>query len=294
MFLLNEGYIKWEKKNNKLTSTLTNDVTELKDWTKEQAIETVFIDKIPASIEEIITFWATATTLNDYIALEAQEEYFAGGTTQRQFKNISGIKFLNKDNVATVNGVDYNNRENGGNDVLSITIKNVDPKAIWNFAFAVAPMYYYSDAAHIAAFDFESNFGVEYASPSFMSKVVKNPDKIGVPMGAGAYAASKSSGGLENIGSGDFYSLGVIYFERNPYYVMGPATIKKVRFKVVSSTQILNSLYSGEIDFAEPNAKPETIKELDGKNRTASATSPSLRRATAISVLMRAKSPTFT
>lgn len=265
VFLLNEGYIKWEKKNNKLTSTLVNDVTKLKDWTKEQAIETVFIDKIPASIEEIITFWATATTLNDYIALEAQEEYFAGETTQRQFKNISGIKFLNKDNVATVNGVDYNNRENGGNDVLSITIKNVDPKAIWNFAFAVAPMYYYSDAAHIAAFDFESNFGVEYASPSFMSKVVKNPDKIGVPMGAGAYAASKSSGGLENIGSGDFYSLGVIYFERNPYYVMGPATIKKVRFKVVSSTQILNSLYSGEIDFAEPNAKPETIKELDGK-----------------------------
>ena len=265
VFLYNEGCIKWEKKENKLTTNVANNVTELKDWTKEQAIKTVEMDKIPRHIEEIITYWATATTLNDYITLEAQEKYFAGGTTERKYKNISGIKFLNKDDVATVNGVDYNNRASGGNDVLSITIKNVDPKAIWNFAFAVAPMYYYSDAGHIAAFDFESNFGVEYASPSFMSKVVKNPDKIGVPMGAGAYAASKSSGGLDNVGSGDFYSLGVIYFERNPYYLMGPAKIKKVRFKVVSSMQILNSLYSGEIDFAEPNAKPETIKELDGK-----------------------------
>ncbi|MFR7880741.1 MAG: hypothetical protein ACLU5J_04135 [Christensenellales bacterium] len=28
---------------------------------------------------------------------------------------------------------------------------------------------------------------------------------------------------------------------------------------------MLNSLYNGEIDFIEPNAKPETIDELDSK-----------------------------
>lgn len=46
---------------------------------------------------------------------------------------------------------------------------------------------------------------------------------------------------------------------------MGAAKINKVRFQVVSSASILNSLYRGEIDYAEPNAKPETISELNGK-----------------------------
>ena len=103
------------------------------------------------------------------------------------------------------------------------------------FAFTVAPTYYYSNAEQIAKFDFESNFGVEYGSQTFMNEVVKDPNKIGVPVGAGPYAASKASGGIENISSSDFYSLGIIYFERNPYYIMGPATIKKIRYQVVSS-----------------------------------------------------------
>lgn len=64
---------------------------------------------------------------------------------------------------------------------MSIKIKDVDPKAIWNFAFSVAPMYYYSDAEHIAKFDYVSNFGVEYASQTFMNEVVNSPAKIGVP-----------------------------------------------------------------------------------------------------------------
>ena len=271
VFLYNEGYITWNKKEAKLLSSLVNDPKTLKNWTKEQAISTILADKIPNSIEEVLMYWNTSVTLNSYLVNEAMENYFKD-PSKKKYTNISGIKFANKDAAVTVNGKKYDKPEynadgsvKSGNEVLSITINDVDPKAIWNFSFGVAPMYYYSDAAHIEAFDFEANFGVEYASQTFMNTVVKDPNKIGVPVGAGPYAASKSSGGITGISAGDFYSLGVIYFERNPHFVLGAPTIKKIRYQVVASAQMLNSLYNNEIDFAEPNAKPETISELDGK-----------------------------
>jgi peptide/nickel transport system substrate-binding protein len=127
-------------------------------------------------------------------------------------------------------------------------------------------MYYYSDEERINKFDYDENFGVEYASQTFMNEVVKHPNKISVPVGAGAYAASKSSGGITNISAGDFYDKGVIYFERNPHFLMGQPKINKVRYQVVSSSQMLNTLYNGEVDIVTPNAKPETIEELSKKN----------------------------
>jgi peptide/nickel transport system substrate-binding protein len=269
-FFYNEGYITWNKKNAELTFSLGK-LETAKNYTKEQAIDIVYNDKMPKEIDVIVTYWMTATTLFEYLVNAEMEKYFAANT-EREFPNISGIKFANKDSAVTVNGKTYEqakyneagNLEADSYEVLSITINNVDPKAIWNFSFAVAPMYYYSDQEHIEKFDYVANFGVEYGSQTFMNEVLKG-DKIGVPVGAGPYAASKSSGGLENVTAADFYNLGVIYFERNPYYVLGPAKIKKVRYQVVSSNQMLNALYNGEVDFVEPNAKPETITELDGK-----------------------------
>ena len=271
-FLYNEGYISWSKKEGKLLSSLVNDPSTLKLWTKDQAIKTILADKIPNAISEVVLYWQTATNLNDYLVNLAMEEYYQSGA-ERKFTNISGIKFANKDGSVTVNGKTYNKPEynadgsvkDGSNEVLSITINDVDPKAIWNFAFSVAPMYYYSDAEHIAKFDYESNFGVEYASQTFMNEVIKDPQKLGVPVGAGAYAASRSDGGIDNVKPNEFYNLGVVYYERNPHYLMGPAKIKKLRFKIVPANQMLNVLYNGEVDFVEPNAKPETISELNGK-----------------------------
>ena len=267
-FLYNEGYIVWNRDEGKLyynADTKENVLT----WSKERAIDFVYNANIPYDIATVVQYWATASTLNSYLTNVAMENYFQNASIK--FPNISGIKFANHKEPVVVNGVTYPvptysaDGQAQGNEVLSITIHDVDPKAIWNFAFSVAPMYYYSDKEHIDAFNFIDEFGVERGSQSFMETVVKNPDKLGVPVGAGPYAASKSSGGFENVGAGDFYDKGVIYFERNPYYIMGPATIKKVRYQVVSSTQMLNALYNKEIDFAEPNANPETIAELDSK-----------------------------
>ena len=267
-FLYNEGYIVWNRDEGKLYYNADTQANVL-GWSKERAIEFVYNANIPDDIGTVIQYWATATSLNNYLTNLAMENYFQ--TADILFPNISGIQFANRTEPVVVNGVTYNvptytsEGQAEGNEVLSITIHGVDPKAIWNFAFSVAPMYYYSDQAHIDAFDYVSNFGVERGSQTFMETVVKNPSRLGVPVGAGPYAASKSSGGLENITAGDFYDKGVIYFERNPYYIMGSALIKKVRYQVVSSTQMLNALYNKEIDFAEPNANPETIAELDGK-----------------------------
>lgn len=276
VFLYNEGYINWDKKDAKLTCSFTNDPTEIKTWTKQQALDMVYASMVPDKISEIVQYWGTASTIYEEIINAEMTEYFKD--RERIYPNISGIQFANRTKDVTVNGKTYappvyadgearTHVQDGYNEVLSITINKVDPKAIWNFSLGIAPMYYYSDAEHIKSFDYEENFGVEYMNSDFMNNVVKDPDKVGVPVGAGAYAASSAAGGIDanKITGGDFCAQNVIYFERNPYFVMGPATIKKINFQVVSSSSMLNALYTGEIDFVEPNAKPETITELRGK-----------------------------
>ena len=283
VFLYNEGYISWSKNDGRLHSSIASDAEidsgRLRNYTKDQAINLVYNDKIPNAIVEVISYWNTSVKLRSYLANAALGEYY--NTHERKYMNISGIQFANRNGSVTVNGREYgvpvyeegsnNTHVTEGNEVLSITIKKVDPKAIWNFGITVAPMAYYSgeyqDKDYIAAFDYESNFGVKYGDPDFYNEVVNGSSKVGVPMGAGPYAASKASGGIDNITAGDFYDKGVIYFERNPYYVQGPATIKKVRYQVVSSSGMLNALYNNEIDFVEPSAKPETIAELNDKKK---------------------------
>lgn len=289
-FLYNEGLITWNKTDGKLSAPFTDDLAEIKTWSnvqagekeeeakeraKQRAVNLVYDNKMPDDIKEILTYWNTAYTLKEYLEKEAMEEF--AKTNDRVVPNIEGIKFANKDMPVTVNGKTYapvkydgSGKVQSGNEVLSITINGVDPKAIWNFAIGVAPMHYYSSSNwkgkdYISSFDFTNNFGVEFMSQSFMNEVIKGGNKVGVPMGAGPYAASKEDGGIENITPDDFYKLGVIYYERNPYFCMGPAKIKKVRYQVVSTNQITNTLYNGEVDFAEPNAKPETISELNEK-----------------------------
>ncbi len=268
-FLYNEGYISYNKKTDELTYSLGE---SSKNYTKDQAINTIIDAKLPGDIEEIVSYWATATNLFDFLVNEAMEQYFS--TIDREFKNISGIKFANRNGSVSVKGKTYDTPSynsdgsvKSGNEVLSITIHKVDPKAIWNFAFTVAPMYYYSDQEHINKFDYEENFGVEYSSQSFMNNVVKAPEKIGVPVGAGPYQASKASGGTDNVTSGDFRSKGVIYYESNPHYLMGEPKIKHIRYQVVAQNRMTDALYNKEIDFIEPNAKPETIAELNSKKK---------------------------
>ena len=271
MFLYNEGYLSWNKNEARLESSLTSDPSELKYWTREKAIEQIYEDKLPMYLYEVVLYWNTATKFNDYLVNEALEQYH--NENERTYTNISGIKFANRLSSATVNNNTYNvptynedgSLKDDSYEVLSITINGVDPKAIWNFAFSVAPMYYYSAPEYIEKFDFVANFGVEYSSQDFMNNVVKNPDKIGVPVGAGPYQACDSKHSTENVRAGDFKNSNILYFTRNEYYVGGLPQIKHLHYQVVASSGLLNALYNKEVDYVQPNSNPDTITELNGK-----------------------------
>lgn len=273
-FLYAEGFLWYDKEEDRLDSHMGSDASDLaalKQWTMNQAIDYVYKQKLPNDLIEVVSYWNTSTTLREFLVNSSMSDHLASG--DKLYKNISGIKFLNKDESVTVNGKTYaaveysadGSVKNDTNEVLSITINNIDPKAIWNFSFGVAPMYYYSNEEQIAKFDFEENFGVEFASTEFQTETIKNSDKIALPVGAGAYMVSSATGKTENVSDDEFCDANNIYYVRNENYLMGAPKIKYVRYAITNSNQILNSLYTNTIDYGMPNATPEIVAELDKK-----------------------------
>ena len=100
MFLYNENYLKWNKKEGKMESALTLDPAELKTWTETKAINTVYESKVPNDIAEIVQYWGTATELFDSITNQEMQEYFKDKV--RKYNNISGIKFANRTQAVTL------------------------------------------------------------------------------------------------------------------------------------------------------------------------------------------------
>ena len=265
-FLYNEGLIKWNEKEYKFDYSLGE---KSKNWTEEQAINAIYDSYFPNNVKVVVTAWNTANELRSYFAALEKQEYFEG--LDEKIENISGIRYANRTESVTVNGTEYGVPTLGadggvtsGNEVLEITINKVDPKAIWNFGFTVAPMYYYSDAEQIAAFDYEKNFGVKFGNREFQDNVIKNPDKIGIPVGAGAYKATTHSGDSSAVTAGTFWELNLVHFERNEHF-MFDVKIKYINYQVVSTNLMLDALYAGDVHFVEPACKQENIDSLDAR-----------------------------
>ena len=265
-FLYNEGLIKWNKDEKKFEYSLGE---KSKDWTEEAAIEALFNSYFPNRVDEVVSYWQTANELLTYFSYLEKEEYFKNNETH--IENISGIRYANRTEAVTVNGKEYgvptlaaDGSVTSGNEVLEITINDVDPKAIWNFAFTVAPMYYYSNAEQIALFDYESHFGVEFGSITFQDEVIKDPEKIGVPVGAGPYKACNRMRDPSNVNKGTFRENNVVYYERNEHF-MFDVKIRYVNYQVVATNLMLDTLYSGGVHFVEPACKQENIDSLDAK-----------------------------
>ncbi len=271
IFLYNEGFITWSKKDCQFSFKAHNSLDEIRQLSEQDCIDLVYDAYMPEQLTTVATQWQTASEIKTYIANELSREYIE--KNGKQYNNISGIKFANQTSSVTVNGVEYpaakynSDGSASNNEVLSITINGEDPKAIWNFSFAVAPMYYYSNSEQIEKFDYESNFGVSYNDQNFRDSVLKDSTKIKVPMGAGAYQAA-SSDGKEPV-PGTFFDGTTIYFARNEYFRDGETgqapNIKNIYFRVVPTEGVLSSLYSGSVDYCEPSAKPETVSELQQK-----------------------------
>ena len=265
-FLYNEGLIKWNEDEYKFEYSLGE---KSKDMSEEEAINAIYVSYVPNKVNEVVSYWNTANELRTYFSFLEKQKYFE--TLDEKIENISGIRYANREESVTVNGKEYgvptldaNGAVTSGNEVLEIRINKVDPKAIWNFGFTVAPMYYYSNAEQIAKFDYEANFGVEFGSIEFMDNVIKDPDKIGVPVGAGPYKATTRSGDSSAVTAGTFKSDNVVYFERNEHF-MFDVKIKYINYQVVSTNLMLDALYAGDVHFVEPACKQENIDSIAAK-----------------------------
>ena len=229
------------------------------ECSREEAIEYVIQDQAikmvyeayttDVYIEQILLWWASGDNLREELMAKARTAYY-------EEQLASGMK------VETISGITTSKTEDGKNDVLNIRINGIDPKAIWNFGFTVAPKYYYSSEEAIQ----KTKFGVKWNDFDFFNDVLKAPDKNGLPVGAGVYQATDKYGN-DNVSKANFYINNFVYFKRNEYFkTVGSglcnAKIKYMRYKVVNSDQIVQAMQMGEIDIGEPNATAANIKAI--------------------------------
>ncbi|MGM9602201.1 MAG: ABC transporter substrate-binding protein [Faecousia sp.] len=289
-FMCIEGYVqidyakgadgKTDRTNiEKLTAQYPTTIT-----TKEDAIAYIYNDIIATKLDQVLIYWATANTLTTEYTAKAKEVILHENVSDDgslAVENISGIVSLGHTDAAgstiTVNGTNYtvasgHNEDGtvtnaGEYDVLQITIDGVDPKAIWNFAFTVAPQHYYGEGSSVGV-DIENNrFGVEFASFSFMTDIVQSTRNIKIPMGAGPYKATDAKNS-DSPSESSFYTNNVVYFKRNENFTtvgegLENAKIEKVRYQIVSSNNAIAALESGTVHYISPALTTDNYEKLE-------------------------------
>ena len=256
--------------------------------TKDDAINYVYNRKISTELNVILRYWATAQKLETEFLAKAKEVLLKKNTLDGElaYPNISGIVSLgHTTNVETieVNGTTYtvaheHNEDGtpknpGEYDVLQIKINGIDPKAVWNFSFAVAPQHYYAEGYTVDIED--NNFGVDYGSFDFMTDVIQSQRNVSVPMGAGAYLATNNKNADEVTGT-EFFNSNVVYFKANPYFeesleaslpensdIDFKVNIDKVRYQIVPTNDALTMLQSGTVHYVTPQLTKENASILD-------------------------------
>ena len=281
-FMLYEGFvtIEYEKDaNNKDIKTQIKKITKKYNDAvvvdMDSAINYVYTSNVTSKFDQIISYWATSQTILSEYTAKAKEVLLNKNTTGAGLviPNISGIVSLGHTtevqtvtigdktyNVAHEHNEDGTPKNADEYDVLQITINDVDPKAIWNFAFTVAPQHYYAGSCEV---DIANNkFGVVFGSYDFMTKTLQNPAITNVPMGAGPYVATNENN-EDNPTGNEFYNNNVVYYKANTNYLMGTPKIDKVRYKVVTTSNILNALEKNEVHYASPQLTNYNIEQLE-------------------------------
>ena len=293
-FMFAEGYVRVEYERDPVTNkedkskfkTFTKEYNDKIITTKEAAIDFIYNDKIGMELDMILSYWATAQELMTDYAAKAKEVLLHQNIKDGELvvKNIEGIVSLGHDaatkgSTIKVNGTDYkiaSDHNADGTpagadeyDVLQITIEGIDPKAVWNFSFAVAPQHYYGEGSKVGMDIANNKFGVEFGSFDFMTDVIQQTRNIKVPVGAGAYKATNRSNS-DNPDGNSFYSDNVVYFKANSFFEtvgagLNNAKIEKIRFQVVSSNNSLEALKSGSVHYVTPqltNKNFDTIESM--------------------------------
>ncbi len=289
-FMYAEGYVEVEyalgadgkkdrTKIEKLTAKYPDSIK-----TKEAAVDYVYNDVISRQLDVVLQYWATATTLTNEFTAKAKEVILHKNVSDDgslAVPNISGIVSLGHTDAAgttiKVNGTDYtvaSAHNSDGTvtnaneyDVLQITIRGVDPKAIWNFSIGIAPQHYYGEGSSVGVDIANNKFGVEFASFKFMTDVIQSTRNIKLPMGAGAYKATDSSNS-DTPGETGFYSNNVVYFKaNNNFSTVGAelenAKIEKLRYQIVSSNNAIAALESGTVHYISPSLTTDNYEKLE-------------------------------
>ena len=278
-FMMLEGFIQLEypKVNGKEDKSRIEshhlDYSATTINTKDKAIDLVYDSMIDAHFDLILLASASASKIQSEYAANAMQillQSNRGEDGKLLVPTISGIKSLSHNTNLTsikVNGTTYNvakahnadgTVKNANEyDVLQVTINGVDPKAIWNFAFAVAPQHYYAEGYSVDIAN--DNFGVEFGSFNFMKNVIQSKNRV--PMGAGPYMATNAANATNPKGT-EFYANNVVYFKANPHFMMGRAKIEKLRYQVVSSANALSALESGSVHFVSPQFTQNNIDKI--------------------------------
>ena len=272
--------------------------------TKEGAVEYLYKQMSENSLLNILMYSGTANELFTKYSAEAKQAYLDSkinatecgscgeaivkgtkfctkcGNSVLVIPNISGITSLAHTNnapatvtignnvykVATAHDANEVPTQADEYDVLQIKINGKDPKAIWNFAFTVAPQHYYAEGyeADIK----KNNFGVDYNSTKFMTETIQSLRNVKLPMGAGAYKATDSNNS-DTPDIGGFFTDNVVYFKANTYFETVGAGINnpkidKVRYQVVSASNAINVLQTGKVHYITPQLTNNNLNLLDG------------------------------
>ncbi len=288
-FMFTEGFI--EPVYAKLPGTNKDDKSKIESFrynydndaikTKDAAIQKVYDDTVTGGLDTILTLWATATKLTTEFTAKAKEVILEGQKEDGKLivPNIEGIVSLGhttNTETVTVNGNTYtvaHDHNTDGTpknaneyDVLQITVNGVDPKAVWNFAFSVAPQHYYGEdgpAVNIA----NNEFGVVWSSFDFMRTVLQSPRNNKLPMGAGAYKVTNRNN-EDAPSTNDFFSNNIVYFKANDNFQtvgtgLNNANIKKVRYQVVSASNAIAALQEGSVDYITPQYSKENYTKIN-------------------------------
>ncbi len=250
--------------------------------TKEQAIDHVYNSTVSGGLDSILMLWATATKLNTEYTAKAKEIILQGQKEDGKLvvPNIEGIVSLgHTTNVetVTVNGNTYtvaHEHNTDGTpknaneyDVLQITINGVDPKAVWNFAFSVAPQHYYGEGSPVGVNIANNEFGVSWSDFDYMRDVLQTTRNNKLPMGAGAYKVTNRSND-DNPSASDFFSNNIVYFKANNNFQtvgtgLNNAKIGKVRYQVVSASNAIAALQEGSVDYITPQYSRDNYNKIN-------------------------------
>ena len=289
-FMCYEGFVNIEyedhpdgggKKDKTKIKNITLQYSEEVCKDKDSAINYVYQSQIGSNLHTILSYWATATKLKTEYAALATEVILRekmGDSDSLLIPNISGIVSLGHNTDATeitVNGNTYavaqEHNDNGTPkndneyDVLQITINGVDPKAVWNFAFSVAPQHYYAAGNEVDVVN--NKFGVKYGSFAFMTDEIQSVEHNKIPVGAGAYKATNKDN-ADKPGITEFFNNNIVYFKANNFFEESfgsefHVNIEKIRYQVVSASNALNALEAGTIHYATPQLTDNNITKLD-------------------------------